>query len=119
MGWLRLLAGAKWLPYVAIAVVVWTAAVSGYSYLKGYGKAAARAERKMALAIAEERDRLLALAAQDREAVVRQLTRQQSIRDRINDIPIPDTTDCTDPEWLQSYNAAIRATHPPGTQASP
>ncbi len=98
---------ASWLRYAVLGAVAGVAIAFGAGYLKGYGKAEAKAQRDIAEAVAKERARLLTIAQSDLEIAVAAATSEQRIREAINEIPI--FTDCYESDWLRSFNAAIRA----------
>ena len=104
----------RWFRF-AVAAVAGMVIVFGAGYLKGYGTADAKAQRQLAQALEEQQERLLSMADSDRRAAIAQVKREQKTRTVFRDIKVPVDADCDSPEWLQSYNAAVRAANSRGT----
>lgn len=117
MAWLRALIGVRWLPYAAVAVVAWTASVSGYSYFKGYNSAERKANKRIEAALVKQLSKSQKASRISLKASVRKTQREADAVRRITDIYLPSGAKCDSDEWLHVYNQAIRAT-PNSTRAT-
>ena len=119
MMWLKTLIGVRWLPYAALGVAAALGGAFGWGYLKGSHSAEERMGRAMQEALEAQAARFATIAKLDMEAALTAVMRENQILGEINAIPIPGTDDCSDPEWLHSYNAAVRAANSAGSTDTP
>ena len=119
MMWIKTLLGVRWLPFAAIGVTVGLGGAFGWGYLKGSHSAEERMGRAMQDALAVQAQRFAAIARQDLDVALRAILRENEVMRELDAIPIPDTVDCTDTEWLHSYNAAVRAAKSARAAATP
>lgn len=107
MTWLKGLIGARWFLPAVTLIPAAAAAVFGWGYIKGSESATEAALIDKNLALAEQRDRLLAQAEKHRIAALEGQRRRYETANRIRDVHRPDCV--LAPECLQYHDDIIRA----------
>ena len=109
MGWLRLVAGARWFPYALIGIVVVAGGVSGWAYMKGYANAEKHYLKVMNKAMKEQYDAMMVLSKKDIETVIRKEARRSQVARSVRDVQIPASGCTVTPECLRAFNDGVRA----------
>ena len=103
----------RWVPFAALGAIVALVGAFGSGYMKGSSAKDTEWELKwerqqgaFMQAQAERQNRALQAMA-DRHRAQARVARQ------LNEIAIPDTATCTDPDWLLAHNRAVQAANGP------
>lgn len=109
MGWLRLVAGARWLPYALIGTVAVVVGVSGWSYLKGYASAEKHYLKVMNKAMKEQYDAMVIMSKKDITTAIRKEARRSQVARSVRDVQRPINGCAVSAECLRAFNDGVRA----------
>ena len=113
MGWLRVVMGARWFPYVLIGTVSAVSIAFGWGYLKGSHTAEERMQKEMNKALASQLETMQQAHRSDLVALSHRFTREQEVMRSVRNITRPSSVECEriGAEWVRAYDDAVLAAH--------
>ena len=112
MEYIKSLIAARWFPYALTGLLASVGAVSGYSYMKGYGAAKSHYQEQMNLALSKQLQAVVKQKDYEMQLALSAERKKNAITQQVNAVKAP-TVSCDLPSpCVQWYDNILRATQP-------